>query len=513
MEPSAPTVAVAPGDILAGKYTVERILGRGGMGVVVAARHRDLDETFAIKLLLPQAASEPQAVDRFLREARAAVRLKGEHVAKVTDVGRLENGLPYIVMEHLSGVDLRQHLRASGPLPLGEAVTHILQACEAIAEAHANGIVHRDLKPANLFLTRRANGTSCIKVLDFGISKHTVPEAVDITRTGEILGTPLYMAPEQMARMKDADARCDIWSMGVVLYELLTGTTPFHGTMITEIIARVLQEEAAPPSRLRPDLPPAMDAILLHCLRKRPNERFQTIVELASALRAAGMAGVDTGPRQVSFPDLSISSRSTASVPALTGSPAETGTIHLSASSLPTQPLPSSASGAPGPGVNTASSWGATGPLRPAKSSGLVWLLGGLGATAVVVASLGIWVAIRGAAGDTSGTPTPGAAGALTAEATPPEATGGVTVAPAVTEPPAATAAATASTTVAVSGATAAPSGAQAAPPATVAGTPSSTTATPGAAARSAATSATAATKPTGKKPAAPDPSKFGGIR
>jgi serine/threonine protein kinase len=281
---------VAPGDLLLDKYRVERVLGRGGMGVVVAARHVELRELFAIKLLLPAALHHPQAIERFVREARAAARLKSEHVARVQDVGRLPDGRPYMVLEHLAGKDLKETLRERGLLPLEEAVTYVMQACEAVAEAHVLGIVHRDLKPANLFLTRRANGTPCIKVLDFGISKQLEADDKEqhgLTRTGTLLGSPHYMAPEQMRRSKDADPRSDLWSLGCVLYELVTGRVPFHGENLPELVACVLQGQARRPSEIRPDVPRALEAVLVRCLAKSPEARYPCAGELARDLGAA----------------------------------------------------------------------------------------------------------------------------------------------------------------------------------------------------------------------------------
>ncbi|XYH99381.1 serine/threonine-protein kinase [Sorangium sp. So ce1128] len=217
------------GDVLLGKYTVERVLGHGGMGMVVAARHRELGELFAIKLLLPRTLADAQATELLLREARAAVRLKGEHIVRVHDVGTLETGAPYIVMEHLVGGDLQQIIFERGPLPVHEAVDYVLQACDALAEAHAQGLVHRDLKPANLFLTRRPSGAPFVKVLDFGISRRITPDAAELTNSRALLGSPFYMAPEQMVRAKRVDPRSDVWSMGVVLHHLVTGMLPFPG--------------------------------------------------------------------------------------------------------------------------------------------------------------------------------------------------------------------------------------------------------------------------------------------
>ena len=232
-----------PGDVLAGKYRVERVLGSGGMGVVVAAMHLTLQERVALKFLLPEGAKKEETVTRFLREARAAAKIKSEHVARVSDVGTLESGAPYLVMEYLDGSDLSALLRRDGPLPPRDAVEYVLQACEALAEAHAVGIVHRDLKPANLFLARHAGGAPRIKVLDFGISKLTArdpsmpPDDPSMTRTRAWLGSPLYMSPEQMRSARDVDTRTDIWALGVILYELLSGKPPFDGETFPELCA------------------------------------------------------------------------------------------------------------------------------------------------------------------------------------------------------------------------------------------------------------------------------------
>jgi eukaryotic-like serine/threonine-protein kinase len=251
--------SIREGDVLAGKYQVERVLGIGGMGVVVAARHLDLQELRAVKLMLGSVERSKEAVERFLREARAAARLKSENVARVHDVGRLENGTPYLVMEYLEGADLQALLKSRGPLPMREAVEHVLGACEAIDEAHAAGVIHRDLKPSNLFITRGKHGRPLTKVLDFGISK-VAPQpgsapALDMTKTSTFLGSPLYMSPEQMMSSRNVDARTDIWSLGIILFELTTGVKPFEGETITQVCGRVFQETPPPPSsRRRPRL-------------------------------------------------------------------------------------------------------------------------------------------------------------------------------------------------------------------------------------------------------------------
>jgi serine/threonine protein kinase len=290
---------VRAGDVLAGKYRVERILGAGGMGVVVAAHHMQLDEKVALKFLLPEALLSPEAVSRFLREARAAVRVKGEHVARVSDVGQLENGSPYIVMEYLDGLDLATWIRDRGALPIAQAVDFVLQSCEAIADAHAVGIVHRDLKPANLFCVERTDGTLSIKVLDFGISKVTTPGSTgfDMTRTSALVGSPYYMSPEQLQSSKGVDGRTDIWSMGVILFELISGRVPFIAEMVTELAIKIATEPPPPVRTFRVEVAPALDAVITRCLEKDRTTRYQTVGDLAVALgpfgTRAGQASVE----------------------------------------------------------------------------------------------------------------------------------------------------------------------------------------------------------------------------
>jgi serine/threonine-protein kinase len=363
------------------------------MGVVVAARHLELGELFAIKFLLPKALETPQAVDRFIREARAAARLKGQHVTKVHDVGRLETGAPYMVMEHLEGTDLKAVVRRQGPLPIEDAITFMLQACEAIAEAHRLGIVHRDLKPANLFVTSAPDGAPWIKVLDFGISKQLASEGEhELTTTDMIMGSPLYMSPEQLVRTKQVDPRADIWSLGVVLYELLTATTPFRSKVLTEIVGRVLQEEPAPPSRHRLDLPPALDAIVLRCLEKRVENRFQTTGELAAALRAFRFGASHPGmplPRPPVASAPVIMDGMIAPVPA-----AETATVPL-----PSTPQPPIAAARPAlgsiPGGGTASAWGNTGMAPPPPVRSRAYVVAGLVAGMALLGTGGLWLTLR----------------------------------------------------------------------------------------------------------------------
>jgi serine/threonine protein kinase len=293
---------VAPGDVVAGKYRIERVLGSGGMGVVVAARHIDLDQPVALKFILPHALAGKGNVERFMREARAAVRLKSEHVARVYDVGRdTRDGedRPFMVLELLEGMDLAKLTKTRGSLPVADAVEYVLQACEALVEAHAAGIVHRDLKPQNLFVTRRLNGTPLLKVLDFGIAKAIGPGAAGqmaLTDSAAIIGSPLYMAPEQMRSARSAEVRSDIWALGVILYELLGGQLPFDGETVTEVCIRVVNEPPTPLVELRPALEPALVAIVMRCLSKEPEARYHNVSALAAALEPFSRSAKQGGP-------------------------------------------------------------------------------------------------------------------------------------------------------------------------------------------------------------------------
>ena len=245
---------IAPGQILAGKYAIERVLGQGTMGLVLGARHIALQQPVAIKIMLAGRKVTADHEARFLREARIAAMLKSEHAAKVLDMGTHESGAPYLVMEFLDGLDLAAVLKERGPLQVADAVAYVLQACEAIAEAHALGIVHRDIKPANLFLTKSMDG-DCVKVVDFGIAKQMHSD-LGLTGTGAALGSPLYMSPEQMNGSRDVDARADIWGLGVTLYELLAQVTPFHADTVMVLMTRVFQSPPTPLEQYRPDVPP-----------------------------------------------------------------------------------------------------------------------------------------------------------------------------------------------------------------------------------------------------------------
>ena len=280
-----PTPTVKPGDLLASKYRVERVLGQGGMGMVVAARHEQLGFHVALKFMLPAALGDDAMKERFLREARAAGSLRSEHVARVTDFGTLETGAPYIVMEFLEGADLGDMLARVGKLRVHEAAEYVLQACKAMQEAHAQGIIHRDLKPQNLFLTKRPDGTPLVKVLDFGISKLTNTDgSLSMTSSQSMMGSPLYMAPEQIRSAKNVDLRADVYSLGCILYQLTTGVTPVQAETLGELFENVFTKTITPLRDRDPSIPAEFDALVMRCLASNPNARLGSVTELAEGL-------------------------------------------------------------------------------------------------------------------------------------------------------------------------------------------------------------------------------------
>jgi eukaryotic-like serine/threonine-protein kinase len=370
-------MSVREGDVLAGKYRVERVLGSGGMGIVVAARHLRLDERVAIKFLHPDALPNAEAVARFEREARAAAKIKSEHVARVSDVGTLDNGCPYMIMEYLEGEDLAQWVQQRGPLAIEQAVEFILQACEAMAEAHSLGIVHRDLKPANLFCIRRTDGLLSIKVLDFGISKVTgFGPGLDMTHADAVMGSPLYMSPEQMVSARSVDARTDIWSLGVILYELMSGKGPFRGENLPEVCMSIASQRTPPLRATRPETPANLDAVIAKCLQKDRKNRYSNVAELAVALlpfapkRARVL--VDRVSRVIESAGLSESA------------------LALPPSSNPSTSPPSAA---------TMGSWGRTGSRGRRQRAGLLGMAAAMGLGIGAIATM--W-ALRKSPSDTT---------------------------------------------------------------------------------------------------------------
>ncbi|AUX43897.1 protein kinase [Sorangium cellulosum] len=280
-----------PGELVGGKYRVERVVAIGGMGVVLAARNEELGLPVAIKILRQDALSNHEAVTRFLREASTAKRLQGDHVARVFDVGTTESGVPFMVMEFLSGLDLQQVIETRGPLPIQDAVDYVLEALEAVAEAHAAGIVHRDIKPSNLFLAEDADGTRHIKVLDFGISKGQgldSPAEPGLTSTKQVMGSPGYMSPEQMMAPKSVDGRADVWSFGVLLYTLVTGEPPFQGETVAAVMANILHQPVPRLRDKRSDAPATLERIVERCLERDVSARYANVGKLAQALEPLG---------------------------------------------------------------------------------------------------------------------------------------------------------------------------------------------------------------------------------
>jgi serine/threonine-protein kinase len=283
-----PPLSFRAGAILCGKYRIDRVVAEGGLGIVLAATHLQLGQRVAIKYLKRSAAGLKATVDRFVREAQLASQIRSDHVVRVHDVGTLDDGGPYIVMEYLEGVDLA-HVLDAGPLHVRTAIDYVLQACDALAEAHAMGIVHRDLKPGNLFLAKRAAGSSIVKIIDFGISKGAPSRSPSgtwehVTTAGEIFGTPVYMSPEQLRSMKSVDQRADVWALGVVLHELLTGTMPFDGASVPQLCTSILNDPPVRLTSVRPDAPRELEDVILKCLEKDRNRRYRNVAELAQEL-------------------------------------------------------------------------------------------------------------------------------------------------------------------------------------------------------------------------------------
>ena len=287
------------GDVVDGKYELVRLIGEGGMGSVFEARHLEIGRRAALKFLHPQVSSSPVMVTRFIREAQAAASIGSEHIVDVTDVGRLPDGCPYLVMEYLEGEDLSTIGRREKRLDPQRAVSYCVQVCEALSQAHVRGIIHRDIKPQNIFVTRRAGRSGWIKVLDFGIAKFRAEltgESKGLTGPGISLGTPQYMATEQFTGKREVDGRADVYSVGVVLYILLTGKLPFTGGTHEEIIVQIATGSFEPPRALRLELDQSLSEIVVKALARKPDDRFQTIDELARALLPFADSDCDYSP-------------------------------------------------------------------------------------------------------------------------------------------------------------------------------------------------------------------------
>ncbi len=294
--PERAPMRFVPGQVVAGIYRIDRVVGEGGMGMVLAATHLPSGRTVALKVLQADAAGEEAAVARFWREVRAMSHLTHPNVVRIFDVGSLADDTPYMAMELLSGETLGARMTKLGPMPVATARGLMLQACDAVAAAHAIGVVHRDLKPDNMFLTRGEAGDEVLKVLDFGISKTMRATVADdqqkLTKTTDVFGSPMYMSPEQLKASRDVDGRADVWSLGVILHEMLAGTAPFAGRSVAEIFGAILYKQPERLSRVRPDVPPDMEAAVLRALEKDRSKRFATVEELRAAISGAPKAAV-----------------------------------------------------------------------------------------------------------------------------------------------------------------------------------------------------------------------------
>lgn len=315
-----PGLPVALGETFAEKYRVERVLGEGGMGVVLLAHHLELDQPVAIKVLLDGLAESVEGAERFRREARAAAKIQSDNVVRVFDVGVLDQGARYMVMEYLHGHDLAAELADTGPLPIAKATRILLEAADAVEAAHSAGIVHRDLKPANIFLAERGDGRVRVKVLDFGISKGTSSLGPDLslTTTSAWIGSPLYMAPEQMQSPRDVDHRADIWSLGAIAFELFAGRPPYLADSLPQLCNLLLTVAPPPIEELRPDVPPELAKIVNTCLSRDPNGRYASVRDLIGDLTAfaASLSGASR-PSFVTFSGVNPAGDATLPVSAL----------------------------------------------------------------------------------------------------------------------------------------------------------------------------------------------------
>ncbi len=276
---------VRVGDVIRGKYRIERMLGRGGMGTVFLAEHLRLGQRIALKLLNPSSRGRALLAARFAREARLAAQIPSDHVVRILDVDDTDQGDPFFAMEYLSGSDLADILKQNGPLPVADAVDYVLQACEALAAAHELGIIHRDIKPANLFLATRHDGTRIVKLLDFGISKLDDSEDLALTDTNAVMGSPVFMSPEQLLSARDVTHLTDIWSLGVTLHQLLTGELPFEATSPSSLGAHIAATKPVALRDIAPNVPEPLECIVLKCLEKQAKDRYANIVDLAQALQ------------------------------------------------------------------------------------------------------------------------------------------------------------------------------------------------------------------------------------
>jgi serine/threonine-protein kinase len=342
ISPSHLPPAAVPGALLAGKYRLEKIIGHGGMGSVWAATHVGIEQRVAIKIVSPQYARQPDIRRRFDVEAKASVRLKSRYVVQVFDNGELDDGTPYLVMELLEGESLAARLKHLGPVPVADAARILVHVGKALHKAHELGIVHRDIKPENVFLSRSTDDDGYIaKVLDFGIAKMATTGEGSTTRTGSLLGTPMYMSPEQARGLKTVDRRTDVYSLGLVTYAMLTGRPAVMGDSYGDIILKICTQPLPPITAAAPWVPKPVDEWLFRACAKEPGDRFASANELVDAFCVAanvqgGTAGA-AGPIGVPPVWSQPSSQQTRQPPMVQypGAPAVTATtLGATASSL-----------------------------------------------------------------------------------------------------------------------------------------------------------------------------------
>jgi serine/threonine-protein kinase len=387
--------AVMPAALVAGKYRLTRLLGRGGMGSVWEGIHTTLGTRVAVKFIDAEHAESPEARRRFENEARAAATLRSKHVVEVYDHGLMEDGRPFIVMEFLEGEPLDKRLDRVGRLPARDVARITSMVCRALSKAHAAGIVHRDLKPDNVFLVwDDEDGSDVAKVVDFGIAKFTESQVpASATRTGSVLGTPYYMSPEQARGLRSVDYRSDLWSVGVITYRCMTGHLPFEGEAVGDVLVKLCTAPLPVPSQVIKDVPPGFDAWFERALSREPERRFQTASELATSLAAVCGLSVQTS---LAGGDLSGSSPQ----------------IHvpIAPAMTPFSATTPSANPIRGPQITGAPITQTPAP-RMAKPNRTGFLVGGIGLLLVLGIGVGVLVRAMGSAetGVHTGTSTPNA--------------------------------------------------------------------------------------------------------
>ena len=450
------------GAIVDGKYRVDRVLGRGAMGVVVQATHEQLGERVALKFLRYRAkAGGEDFQQRFKREAKVSAMLKNEHITRVIDVGLWRDRVPYMVMDYLDGTDLREVMKSTGQLPIGTAIDYTVQICVGIAEAHAAGIVHRDLKPSNLFVTKRPDGSDLVKILDFGISKWRAGETEldDLTQTGVVLGSPKYMAPEQLFGSSNVDSRADVWSIGAILYEMIAGRPPFDLPTFTRICAELSTNNPPPPLGARcADVTPEIEAVVMSCFARDPDKRTRDVAELAGNLLDAVQAPFAAPMRQKIASILEPGSGPLSSSGAKSSYGAMSSGTYGAMSTTGSGRTPAALATASGP-LSTSAAGTAVEKEPQRRGTALPWLVGG----GAVIAAAVAYFAFSGGGHPPSPNTPPSAAAAIATPPSPPPAAS--VPAPPDSSPPAAASAAPSATASAIADTTRPPGRPPARPP------------------------------------------------